>query len=42
MQTRIREFRKLRGMTLKELAEKIKTTPQTVQTAGNGEYDGFH
>jgi transcriptional regulator with XRE-family HTH domain len=31
MQTRIREFRKLRGMTLKELADKIKTTPQTVQ-----------
>jgi transcriptional regulator with XRE-family HTH domain len=31
MQTRIREFRKLRGMTLKELAEKIGTTPQTVQ-----------
>ncbi|NJM33572.1 MAG: helix-turn-helix transcriptional regulator [Rhodomicrobium sp.] len=31
MQTRIREFRKLRGMTLKELAEKISTTPQTVQ-----------
>jgi transcriptional regulator with XRE-family HTH domain len=31
MQTRIREFRKLRGLTLKELADKIKTTPQTVQ-----------
>lgn len=31
MQTRIREFRKLRGMTLKELADKIHTTPQTVQ-----------
>lgn len=31
MQTRIREFRKLRGMTLKELADKINTTPQTVQ-----------
>jgi transcriptional regulator with XRE-family HTH domain len=31
MQTRIREFRKLRGMTLKELADKISTTPQTVQ-----------
>ncbi len=31
MQTRIREFRKLRGMTLKELADKIDTTPQTVQ-----------
>ncbi len=31
MKTRIREFRKLRGLTLKELAEKIDTTPQTVQ-----------
>jgi transcriptional regulator with XRE-family HTH domain len=31
MQTRIREFRKLRGLTLKELADKISTTPQTVQ-----------
>ena len=31
MQTRIREFRKLRGMTLKELADKVRTTPQTVQ-----------
>lgn len=31
MQTRIREYRKLRGMTLKELADKINTTPQTVQ-----------
>lgn len=31
MQTRIREFRKLRGLTLKELADKIGTTPQTVQ-----------
>ncbi len=31
METRIREFRKLRGLTLKELAEKISTTPQTVQ-----------
>ena len=29
--TRIREVRKARGYTLKELAEKIKTTPQTVQ-----------
>jgi len=31
METRIREFRKLRGLTLKELADKIATTPQTVQ-----------
>jgi len=31
METRIREFRKLRGLTLKELAERISTTPQTVQ-----------
>lgn len=31
METRIREFRKLRGLTLKELADKISTTPQTVQ-----------
>lgn len=29
--TRIREFRKQRGMTLKELAAQINTTPQTVQ-----------
>lgn len=29
--TRIREFRKLRGMTLKQLAEKLDTTPQTTQ-----------
>lgn len=29
--TRIREFRKLRGLTLKDLAFKINTTPQTVQ-----------
>ncbi len=31
METRIREFRKLRGLTLKELADRISTTPQTVQ-----------
>lgn len=31
MRTRIRELRKLRGLTLKELADKIGTTPQTVQ-----------
>ncbi len=31
MRTRIREFRKARDMTLKELADKIGTTPQTVQ-----------
>lgn len=31
MKTRIREFRKLRGLTLKELADMIGTTPQTVQ-----------
>lgn len=30
-QTRIRELRKQRGMTLKELADMIGTTPQTVQ-----------
>lgn len=31
LRTRIREFRKLRGMTLKDLADKINTTPQTAQ-----------
>jgi transcriptional regulator with XRE-family HTH domain len=31
MQTRIREFRKLRGLTLKQLAALVNTTPQTVQ-----------
>jgi transcriptional regulator with XRE-family HTH domain len=31
MRTRIREFRKARDMTLKELADRIGTTPQTVQ-----------
>ncbi len=31
MRTRIREFRKARNMTLKQLADKIGTTPQTVQ-----------
>jgi transcriptional regulator with XRE-family HTH domain len=31
MRTRIREFRKARDMTLKQLADKIGTTPQTVQ-----------
>ncbi len=31
MRTRIRELRKLRGLTLKELADRIGTTPQTVQ-----------
>lgn len=31
MQTRIRELRKLRGFTLKQLAEKVGTTPQTIQ-----------
>jgi len=31
METRIREFRKLRGLTLKDLADRISTTPQTVQ-----------
>lgn len=31
MRTRIRELRKMRGMTLKELADRIGTTPQTVQ-----------
>ncbi len=31
METRIREYRKLRRMTLQELADKIGTTPQTVQ-----------
>lgn len=34
--TRIREFRKLRGLTLKELAAKLKTTPQTVQRLETG------
>lgn len=29
--TRIREIRKARGFTLKELADKAKTTPQTIQ-----------
>ncbi|NND50431.1 MAG: helix-turn-helix transcriptional regulator [Rhizobiales bacterium] len=31
MQTRIRDLRKRRGLTLKELAARIGTTPQTVQ-----------
>jgi len=31
MQTRIRDLRKRRGLTLKELANRIGTTPQTVQ-----------
>ena len=31
MQTRLRELRKQRGMTLHQLAELIGTTPQTVQ-----------
>ena len=31
MRTRIREFRKLRGFTLKQMAGKLNTTPQTVQ-----------
>ena len=31
METRIREYRKLRRMTLQELADRIGTTPQTVQ-----------
>ena len=31
MSTRIREFRKLRGMTLQHLAQKIGTTAQTIQ-----------
>jgi transcriptional regulator with XRE-family HTH domain len=31
MQTRIRELRKLRSLTLKQLADKVGTTPQTIQ-----------
>ena len=31
MRTRIRELRKSRGLTLRELAEKVGTTPQTIQ-----------
>ena len=31
MSTRIREFRKLRGMTLQHLAQKVGTTAQTIQ-----------
>ena len=31
MSTRIREFRKLRGMTLQTLAQKVGTTAQTIQ-----------
>ncbi len=31
METRIREYRKMRRMTLQELADRIGTTPQTVQ-----------
>ncbi len=31
MSTRIREFRKLRGMTLNSLAQKVGTTAQTIQ-----------
>lgn len=31
MQTRIREYRKRHGLTLQQLADKVGTTPQTVQ-----------
>ena len=31
MQTRIRELRKRRGMTLQQVADIVRTTPQTVQ-----------
>lgn len=31
MPNRIKEFRKQQGLTLKDLADKLKTTPQTVQ-----------
>jgi transcriptional regulator with XRE-family HTH domain len=31
MSTRIREFRKLRNMTLQQLAQRVGTTPQTIQ-----------
>jgi transcriptional regulator with XRE-family HTH domain len=36
MRTRIREFRKARDMTLKQLADMIGTTPQTVQRLETG------
>ena len=36
MSTRIREFRKLRGMTLQYLAQKVGTTAQTIQRLETG------
>jgi len=36
MSTRIREFRKLRGMTLQHLAQKVGTTAQTIQRLETG------
>ena len=36
MSTRIREFRKLRGMTLNYLAQKVGTTAQTIQRLETG------
>ncbi|MGF7160468.1 transcriptional regulator with XRE-family HTH domain [Rhodoligotrophos appendicifer] len=37
MKTRIRELRRLRGWTLRSLAERIDTTPQTVQRLETGD-----
>ncbi len=36
MQTRIRHYRKLRGLTLQQLADKVETTPQTISRLETG------
>jgi len=36
VQTRIRHYRKLRGLTLQQLAEKVATTPQTISRLETG------
>ncbi len=36
MQTRIRHYRKLRGLTLQQLAEQVATTPQTISRLETG------
>ena len=36
MQTRIRHYRKLRGLTLQQLADRVATTPQTVSRLETG------
>lgn len=36
MQTRIRHYRKLRGLTLQQLADRVATTPQTISRLETG------